>query len=166
MDWILSVVPILHLQAARSIDKAVIDEIHSLPRQYDPEVLGKHLTQVIEANEFPPPSLRAVCKRLDLHQTVATRMFPELTRQIMAEFKTFQTIRKRVRETFMKRAVESSVNQLLLEGRSLSFHQLAKVLPQHFSIRDGRVLEEFRRLRKEAEDEMQAAMQEPAVSPV
>ena len=64
----------------------------------------------------------------------------------------------------MKMALESAVNQLLHEGRSLSFHQLAQLLPKRFSIRDKRVLLAFERLRKEAEDELLAVMHEPAAA--
>ena len=152
------------LQAPRPIGTILAGRIHPVPRQHDPEVVRRELTRAIEGNDFPPPSLRAVCLRLGFQQNVAMRMFPELARQIMARFKTFQAERKRQHELFMKMALESAVNQLLHEGRALSFHQLAKVLPKRFSIRDKRVLLEFKRLRKEAEDEMQAVMREPAAT--
>jgi hypothetical protein len=87
-------------------------------------------------------------------------MFPELARQIMSNFKSFQGEKKRARKIFMTAAIESAVNQLLQEGRSLSFHQLGKILPRHISVRDKFVLMEFARLRKEAENEMQAVILE------
>ena len=61
--------------------------------------------------------------------------------------------------------VESAVNQLLIDGRTLSYNQLAKVLPPGMSARDRLVRLEFKRLRKEAEEEMQTVMQEPIGSP-
>jgi hypothetical protein len=60
--------------------------------------------------------------------------------------------------------VESAVNQLLIDGRTLSYNQLSKVLPSGMSARDRLVRLEFKRLRKEAEEEMQTVMQEPVVS--
>lgn len=62
----------------------------------------------------------------------------------------------------MKMLVRSALNQLLYESRSLSFYELAKVLPPHISTCDKRVLIEFKRLQREAEDEMQAVLQESA----
>lgn len=161
VDWIRLPLNVAELPPLRSLED--FGPVPFSPTKYDPEVVRLQLTNVIEANEFPVPSLRAVCFRSGFHQTVATRMFPELARKIIANFKSFQAEKKRSRKIFMKAAVESAVNQLLQEGRSLSFHQLAKILPRHISVRDKFVLVEFARLRKEAEDEMQAVMQEPVV---
>jgi hypothetical protein len=65
------------------------------------------------------------------------------------------------RENFRKILVQSAVNQLLTKGRTLSYNQLSEVLPPGISARDRLVRLEFKRLRKEAEDEMQAVMGEP-----
>jgi hypothetical protein len=165
IDWITTAVSPVRLQAPRPIDTVLAERIHRVPRKHDPEVVRRELTRAVEGDDFPPPSLRAVCLRLGCQQNIAMRRFPELARQIISRFKTFQAERKRQHELFMKMALESAVNQLLHEGRALSFHQLAKVLPKCVSIRDKRVLLEFKRLRKEAEDEMQAVMQEAAVPP-
>jgi hypothetical protein len=162
IDWITGTVSIADLQAPRPIDRVTASQIHTVPRQHQSDVVRAELARALESNEYPPRSLRAVCLQLGFDQTVATRKCPELAQQIVAHFKMFQTESKRVHEYFMKIVVESTVNQLLQEGRSLSYHQLAKVLPKHISIRDKRVLLEFKRLRKEAEDEMQAVMQESA----
>jgi len=163
IDWITGIVSITDLQGSRPIDKVTADQIHTVPRQHHIDVVRAELARVVESNEYPPRSLRAVCLQLGFDQTVATRKCPELAQQIVAHFRMFQTERKRQHEYFMKIAVESAVNQLLHEGRSLSYHQLAKVLPKLISIRDKRVFLELKRLRKEAEDEMQAVMQERVV---
>jgi hypothetical protein len=81
----------------------------------------------------------------------------------MSLYRLFQTEAKRTREKFRKIVVESAVNQLLTEGRTLSYNQLSKVLPPGISVADRLVRVEFKRLRNEAEDEMQAVMQEPVV---
>ena len=158
-DWITGPISITGLQATRPIEVAAVDRIHLVGRQHDPEVVGSALASVIESAEYPPRSLRAVCLKMGFQQNIATRMFPELARQIIARFRFFQTERKRMGEWFMKMLVESALNQLLYEGRSLSFYELAKVLPAHISTCDKRVLTEFKRLRREAEDEMQAVLQ-------
>ncbi|HEY5911664.1 MAG TPA: hypothetical protein VJA21_13775 [Verrucomicrobiae bacterium] len=163
IDWITRNILIPDLPLARALERIVIDRIRAAPRHHSAEKVRAALTAAMEAKEYPPPSLRAVCLRLGYHQTVASRKCPELAESIMARFRSFQTESKRTREYFMRQTLESAVNQLLWEGRSLSFHQLAKVLPPHISIRDKRVLQEFKRLRKEAEDELQAVMQEPVV---
>lgn len=92
------------------------------------------------------------------------RRFPKLARQIVARFKFYRTEGKRTRELFMNMELASAVNRLLHDGRSLSFYELAKVLPPHVSVRDKRVINEFKRLKQEAEDEMQAVLHEQAVT--
>ena len=64
----------------------------------------------------------------------------------------------------MTMELASAVNRLLHEGRSLSFYELVKVLPPHVSVRYKRVINEFKRLKQEAEDEMQAVLREQAVT--
>jgi len=98
-----------------------------------------------------------------VNQTVAKRRCPALAAEFMSRYRLFQTESKRTREKFRRIVVESAVNQLLTEGRTLSYNQLSKVLPPGISARDRLVRLEFKRLRKEAEDEMQAVMQEPVV---
>ena len=51
-----------------------------------------------------------------------------------------------------------------LKGEIVVVDGLAKVLPPHVSVRDKRVINEFKRLKQEAEDEMQAVLHEQAVT--
>ncbi|HYV30679.1 MAG TPA: hypothetical protein VEO53_06165, partial [Candidatus Binatia bacterium] len=138
--------------------------VHQVLKRWShaPERVRAHLTSVLQAAEFPPPSFSAVCWQLGVNQTVAKRGFPDLAGDIMSRYRLFQTEGKRMGERFRTILVESAVNQLLIEGRTLSYNQLCKVLPPGISARDRLVRCEFKRLRKEAEDEMQAVMQEPA----
>lgn len=161
-DWITVPIAIPDLPATRPINAAKVDRIHPVGRRHHLAAVRSALVSIVESNAFPPRSLRAVCRELGFQQNMATRMFPRLARQIIERFRFFQTERKRMGEWFMKMLVRSALNQLLYEGRSLSFYELAKVLPPHISTCDKRVLIEFKRLQREAEDEMQAVLQESA----
>ena len=88
-----------------------------------------------------------------------------MAEQFISLYRVYQTEGKRTREKFRKIVVESAVNQLLIDGRTLSYNQLSKVLPPGISARDRLVRLEFKRLRNEAEEEMQTVMQEPIGSP-
>jgi hypothetical protein len=160
MDWITGRICISDLHTPRSLDKAAAVKIYPVPKQYAPAVLRDELAKALESDEFPPRSLHAVCRQLGFCQTIANRNCPELAQQILSRFKMFRTVRKQIRETFQLLLIQSAVNQLLHEGRALSFHQLAKILPRQISVRDKRVLIEFVRLKKEAEEEMQLVMRE------
>jgi hypothetical protein len=146
LDWVSGVVPIADPSGRHEV---TVDANRAVPRRFQPEVLGRQLRSIIEGNESPPPSLRAACERIGIHQTVAVRNAPELAGQILIRFRLFQTEQKIARQTSMKQVVASSVHRLLEEGRSLSFYELAKVLPAGVSTCDKLVLEEFNRLRRE-----------------
>lgn len=150
------------LSIRRPIEQIVAERVRRPLQHHHPKIVRAHLTSVIQAAEYPPPSFAAVCKRLGVNQTLAKRLFPDLAAEIMSRYRLFQTETKRIREKFRRILVESAVNQLLAEGRTLSYNQLCKVLPPGISARDRLVRYEFERLRKEAEDEMQAVMQESA----
>ncbi len=132
-------------------------------RRQATETLRAHLTSVLQAAEFPPRSFAAVYRQFGVNQTVAKRRCPDLAAQFMSRYWIYQTEGKRTREKFRSIVLESAVNQLLTERRALSLNQLFKVLPPGISRRDKLVRSEFKRLRKQAEDEMQAVMQESVV---
>lgn len=164
MDWIARGVEPAALHKTRPIEQSVAEIVRPPLRRHAPESVRAHLTSVLRAAKFPPPSFSAVCKQLGVNQTVAKRGCPDLAAEFMSSYRLFQTESKRTREKFRRIVVESAVNQLLTEGRTLSYNQLGKVLPPGISARDRLVRCEFKRLRKEAEGEMQAVMQEPVPS--
>jgi hypothetical protein len=159
-DWILHKVCPAQLQCSRSIPPALAEQIQPALQRHSPAIVRGHLIASIQASEYPPPSFKAACKQLGVDQTVAKRMFPDLAQQVMSRFRVLQTENRRNRENFTRILVESAVNQLLTEGRTLSYNQLCKVLPPGVSAQDKMVRCEFKRLRRESEDEMQAVLQE------
>lgn len=164
MGWLTGRMEPGDMHDTRPITQTEAESARRPLRRHPPETVRAHLSSVIQAAEYPPPSFTVVCKRLGVNQTVAKRLFPDLAVEIMSRYRLFQTESKRTREKFRRIVVESAVNQLLTEGRTLSYNQLSKVLPPGISPRDRLVRFEFKRLRKEAEDEMLAVMQESVVS--
>ncbi len=163
-DWITTTISVTNLPSKRSVLSTDGGRIHSVRPRYDPQIVGPAMAHELALEAYPPRSLRAVCLELGVPHGVALRMFPELARRIVARFKFFRTEGKRTREMFMNMELESAVNRLLQEGRSLSFYELVKVLPSHVSIRDKRVINEFKRLKQAAEEELQSVLLEPALS--
>jgi hypothetical protein len=161
MDWVAHRVELAALHETRPIGQSVAEIVRRPLRRHAPETVRAHLSSVLQAAAFPPPSFSAVCRQLGVNQTVAKRRCPELAAEFMSRYRLFQPEGKRTREKFRRIVVESAVNQLLIDGRTLSYNQLSKVLPPGISARDRLVRLEFKRLRREAEDEMQAVMQEP-----
>jgi hypothetical protein len=165
MDWVARRIEPATLHATRSIDESVAQTVRRPLRRFTTESVRAHLTSVLQAAEFPPRSFAAVCRQFGVNQTVAKRRCPDLAEQFMSLYRVYQTEGKRTREKFRRIVIESAVNQLLIDGRTLSYNQLSKVLPPRMSARDRLVRLEFKRLRKEAEEEMQTVMQEPIGSP-
>ncbi|MED4853033.1 TniQ family protein [Caldifermentibacillus hisashii] len=76
-------------------------------RKVDKEELRISLQNIIKSDEYPPPSLVEVGKRLGRHQTHIKRLFPELCNQIKNDYKNYleiihqkniETVSKEVRE--------------------------------------------------------------------
>ena len=163
-EWITTTISVANLPAIRSVFSTDGSRIHPVRPHHDPQNVGPALARELASEAFPPRSLRAVGLEPGFPHGIAKRRFPKLARQIVARFKFYRTEGKRTREMFMNMELASAVNRLLHDGRSLSFYELAKVLPPHVSVRDKRVINEFKRLKQEAEDEMQAVLHEQAVT--
>lgn len=164
MDWVARRIEPASLHPTRSIDGSVAQTVRRPLRRITTESVRAYLTSVLQAAEFPPRSFATVCRQFGVNQTVAKRRCPDLAEQFLSRYRVYQTEGKRTREKFRRIVVESAVNQLLTDGRTLSYNQLSKVLPSGMSARDRLVRLEFKRLRNVAEAEMQAVMQEPVVS--
>lgn len=165
MDWIARRIEPAILHPTRSIDESVAQTVRRPLRRDTTESVRAYLISVLQSGEFPPRSFAAVCKQFGVNQTVAKRRCPDLAEQFLSRYRVYQTESKRTREKFRRIMVESAVNQPLIDGRTLSYNQLAKVLPPGMSARDRLVRLEFQRLRKEAEAVIQTVMQEPIGSP-
>ncbi|HEY5911663.1 MAG TPA: hypothetical protein VJA21_13770 [Verrucomicrobiae bacterium] len=150
MDWIIGKPVPAHLHETRPIEPTASNGTRRSLRRHLPETVRAHLTSSMQVAEYPPPSLRAISKRLGVDQTVAKRVCPDLAEEIMSKYRHFQAERKRSRENFQKTLVQSAVNRLLAQGRTLSYNQLSKVLPQGVTARDRLVRCEFKRLRAES----------------
>jgi hypothetical protein len=130
MDWIVRRVEPADLHETRPIDSPVAEIVRPRLQRHAPETVRAHLSSVLKAGGFPPPSFNAVCRQLGVNQTVAKRRCPELAAEIMSNYKHFRTENKNTRERFRKIVVESAVNQLLTEGRTFSYNQLCKSFPR------------------------------------
>ncbi len=161
IDWVVRRVdPSDGYENGRSIDPIVAEILRPPLRRHEHQLVRASLVKIIHANVYPPQSFKASCKSLGVNQCVAKRKHPELANQIISRFRTFHAENRRMRELTRKTVVESAVNQLLWEGKTLSYNQLAKVLPPGVSACDRIVRNEFRRLRQAAEADMQAALSE------
>ena len=162
--WLTSRMQPADMRNMRPIPQSVAGSVRRPLRRHSPETVRAHLESAIRSAEYPPPSLTAVCKRLGVNQSTAKRMFPDLAAEILSRYRLFRAESKRTREKFRDNAVESAVNQLLAEGRPLTYKPFCSLLPPGISTQDTHVRRQFKRLRKESEDKMQAVMLASVVS--
>ena len=164
MAWLTCRMQPADIHNIRPITQTVIESVRRPLHRYPSEIVRAHLESAIRTAEYPPPSLMTVCKGLGVHPSVAVRMFPDMATEIKSRYRLFHTECKRTREKFRDNAVESAVNQLLAEGRPLTHKPFCSLLPSGISTQDTHVRILFKRLRKEAEENMQAVMLKSAVS--
>ena len=164
LEWLTRSILPTNVRNVRPIPQSVVGSVSRPLRRHSPETVRAHLQSAIRTAENPPPSLTAVCKQLHVNQSTAKRMFPDLAGEIMSRYRLFRTESKRAREEFRDNAVESAVNQLLAEGHPLTYKPFCSLLPPGISTQDTHVRILFKRLRKEAEENMQAVMLKSAVS--
>lgn len=142
-------------ESCQIIRKVDLREIRPKLTRHSGETLRATLEEATRSTVEPPLSLAAVCRQIGAHQSYAAKRFPDLSKAICARFRTYNSIRKQVTDNFQKVITVSAVNQLLVEGRSLSYNQMAKVLPPSVSLRGRIAREEFKRYRSEVEQELQ-----------
>lgn len=126
-------------------------------RHWKVDELRVRLAEARAQVTYPPPTLSALCKQLGIHVSQATRRVPELAKEIVEHHRFYRRTRQEMGDQFRRMLVESAVNQLLNEGRSLSHTQMAKVLPDGLTLRDRRVRRLFVEYRARAEREMAEA---------
>src|SRR5262249_55256605 len=88
-DWITNTVSIADLSETQPVEKALRVHMRKIPRKLTHEAIETGIRQILQRNQFPPPSLRAICRELGFHQTTAVRHCPDLAKQVIDNFKHF-----------------------------------------------------------------------------
>ena len=127
------------------MDQMVAERIRRPLRLQAREDAHTRLALTAQTAESPPPSFRALCRRIDLDPTTANRTFPDLAATIKGRYQKYHADTKRKRMICQRTTVETAVQQLLDDGLTLSYKHLRAVLPPGTSTRDKRVRDEFRR---------------------
>jgi hypothetical protein len=112
------------------------------------------LSAALESSEFPPRSLRTLCRQAGFCQTQAQTMFPDLSRKILEHYRTYRLERRRQREFFTKMLVRSAVYEVCWSGQYPSLRKVNRKLPSKFCMREPI-----------AKAERLAAMQELGLNP-
>jgi hypothetical protein len=94
------------------------------------------LNAALESSEFPPRSLRTVCRQAGFCQTQAQGMFPDLSQKILDRYRTYRLEKRRQRELFTKMLVRSAVYEVCWSGQYPSLRKVNRKLPSKFCMRE------------------------------
>jgi transcriptional regulator with XRE-family HTH domain len=157
-DWLAKPVALDLREPIRRLPSHDSVPIRRRLKQWNAEELKVRLAEARAQVAYPPPTLSALCKKLGIHASQASRRVPELAKEIVEHHRFYRRTRHEIGDRVRRILVEGAINQLLNEGRSLSHTQMAKVLPDGLTLRDRRVRQLFLELRQQAERDMVEAL--------
>jgi hypothetical protein len=95
------------------------------------------LNAALGSPEFPPRSLRTLCRQGGFCQTQAQNMFPDLSRKILTRYRTYRLEKRRQREFFTKMLARSAVYEVCWSGQYPSLRKVNRKLPSKFCMREA-----------------------------
>lgn len=135
----LGTTPFRFLVEGVGIAESVVDNVEglrSVPQarkrelkpQFDEEYVGRYLEGVLGGNEYPPPSMREVGKRLGYMPYSLKRYFLQECLEITARHRAYLAERRSAREQQLKAEVRGVVLRLLKDGEYPSRRKVARLL--------------------------------------
>jgi AraC-like DNA-binding protein len=97
-------------------------------RQFETEKLRAALEEALRSEEYPPPSMREVARRLNYDQSHLRKHFPDLCRAISARYLAYQQEQRLDRLRKMSVRLQQTAEVLQKQGFSLSERQIGKVI--------------------------------------
>jgi transcriptional regulator with XRE-family HTH domain len=108
--------------------KPLTERPHRQFRQFEAEKLRDALEQVLQSEEYPPPSMREVAQRLNYDQSHLRKHFPDLCKAISARYLAYQQGRRLDRFRKMNAQVQHAAEILQEQACSLSERQVGKMI--------------------------------------
>jgi len=97
-------------------------------RRFETGKLRDALEQILQSEEYPPPSMREVGRRLNYDQSHLRRHFPALCHAISTRYLAYQQEQRQRRLQKMGAEVGQAIRTLYENGDSLSERQVGKML--------------------------------------
>lgn len=101
-----------------------------------PGKIEQLLRAALKNPDWPPLSLRAICRKAGFHQTQATNRFPDLTRQVSELYRSYRSEKRRQKELFTKMLVRSAVYEVCWAGQYPSQRKVRSKLPAIICLRE------------------------------
>jgi transcriptional regulator with XRE-family HTH domain len=108
--------------------KPITEQPHRQFRRFEAEKLRDALEQVLQSEEYPPPSMREVAQRLNYDQSHLRKHFPDLCEVISARYLAYQQRRRLDRLRKMNDQVQQAAEILQEQAGSLSERQVGKMI--------------------------------------
>lgn len=97
-------------------------------RRFETEKLRYELEQVLRSEEYPPPPMREVARRLSYDQSHLRKHFTDLCKAISARYLAYQQERRQRRLEEMSAKVQQVAGVLQEQGCSSSERQVGKII--------------------------------------
>jgi transcriptional regulator with XRE-family HTH domain len=108
--------------------KSTSERPRRLFKRFEAEKLQDVLEQVLQSEEYPPPSMREVAQRLHYDQSHLRKHFRCLCQAISARYKAYQQAQRQERLRKMNAQVQQTAEGLNAQSRTLSERQIGKML--------------------------------------
>ena len=108
--------------------KSTSEHPHRPFKRFEAERLQDVLEQVLQSEEYPPPSMREVAQRLHYDQSHLRKHFRCLCQAISARYKAYQQAQRLERIRKMNAQVQQTAEVLNAQSRTLSERQIGKML--------------------------------------
>ena len=118
-------------------------------RQHDAEKLQRELETISQASEEPPPSMRAVERRLGIAATYLEKRFPEPCRMISQRYLAYRSEHKRLRLQVLEAQVREAAIALHAQGKYPSSIRVSKILGTYGVFKEKRAYEIWQKTLRE-----------------
>jgi hypothetical protein len=123
------------LSEAREIPVEAMHMIRPALRTHNLNEVRTELERTLSAQAFPPPSLKAICKQLEINQSFVMRKLPELAAKVRDHHRFYLKTRKEMGEFFRNQMIESTAVEIYLEGQYPSQDRVERRLKNGVSLR-------------------------------
>jgi AraC-like DNA-binding protein len=103
--------------------------------RHDVDALRKELEEAARGDQFPPPSLAAVGRRLKCHSSYLKRKFPDLAAQISGAYRQHWSIHKSQGVYFARLVTQSKTSEIAARGEYPSQRKINRELPPGICLR-------------------------------
>jgi hypothetical protein len=135
--------------------KLTLEQRRKRFRRFETEKLRDELELVLRSEEYPPPSMSEVARRLNYDQSHLRTHFPDLCQAISARYLTYHKTQRQLRLKHTCNTVLQTARTLSIQGYPLTERQIGKRLKSRGLLKEKEVRVYLYSIRKDLSHEIQ-----------